>query len=226
MDSSARPGPAPLELAAHRGVRIVYVAGTGFGGTLFAVDGATGDLLWERPVSSGDHSSPVVTEDSVYLSFRQGIAVSLRLSDRRAQQWQRVPNGSGGGGRTPVLHDGRLYVETSTTAPSSTRHREEARPLAPRGVAPGSTPGRGYFVEQDEPSLATLRARSCGGRGRSRRSTRRRSSQGVTSTSAASRLCTPTGSPTEPMSGVGRRAAAQRHERGPVEPVLRRHHHR
>ena len=50
----------------HEG--IVYVGGSGIGGTLYAVDASEGDLLWSKSIMNSDHSSPAVAGDAVYLS--------------------------------------------------------------------------------------------------------------------------------------------------------------
>jgi outer membrane protein assembly factor BamB len=88
---------------------IVYVGGAGHGGTLYAVDSATGDLLWIGGVANGDHSSPALSEDGVHLSYACAATFTFnRASGLRL--WSYVPNCTGGGGRTPVYYRGRLYV--------------------------------------------------------------------------------------------------------------------
>ena len=53
----------------------VCVGGAGSGGTVYAVDGATGALRWTASVENGDDSSPVVTDDAVYVSYACGFGV-------------------------------------------------------------------------------------------------------------------------------------------------------
>ncbi len=87
----------------------VYVGGAGSGGTLYAVDGANGAVLWTKSVSNGDQSSPVVTPGGVYVSY-----VCQHVSDfdpaSGALLWQYQGNCSGGGGKTAALFAGRLYA--------------------------------------------------------------------------------------------------------------------
>jgi outer membrane protein assembly factor BamB len=91
----------------HGGV--VYTAGAGSGGTLYAVDAATGALQWTAAVSNGDHSSPAVTDDGVYVSY--ACEVTYRFNPAGgARQWIHTTGCSGGGGRTPVVHGDRVYV--------------------------------------------------------------------------------------------------------------------
>ena len=89
---------------------IVYTSGAGFGGTLYAVDAATGSLLWREPVAGGDGSSPAVDGSRVYTSY---ACPNVHVFDKLRGElvWEYRPGCSGGGGRTPVLHDGRLYVQ-------------------------------------------------------------------------------------------------------------------
>jgi outer membrane protein assembly factor BamB len=48
---------------------IVYTGGAGGGGTVYAVDETNGAVLWTMPVENGDHSSPAVTLESVFVSY-------------------------------------------------------------------------------------------------------------------------------------------------------------
>src|SRR5207237_4327777 len=48
---------------------VVYVGGAGSGGTLYAVQETNGNVLWTGSVENGDHSSPTVSNDGVYVSY-------------------------------------------------------------------------------------------------------------------------------------------------------------
>jgi outer membrane protein assembly factor BamB len=86
----------------------VYVGGAGSGGTLYAVDEATGTTKWTAPVMNGDDSSPAVDADGVYVSYACEQAYRFALDGTLA--WHHNTGCEGGGGRTAVLHAGKLYV--------------------------------------------------------------------------------------------------------------------
>ncbi len=87
----------------------VYVVGAGSGGTLFALDASNGTVKWSGGVMNGDHSSPAVTDDGVYVSFACGVTYRFDPLTG-ASTWVRRTGCEGGGGSTPVVHDGRVYV--------------------------------------------------------------------------------------------------------------------
>jgi hypothetical protein len=52
---------------------VVYVGGAGPGGTLDAIDVATGAPTWTAPVTNGDDRSPAVDEYGVHVSDGCGV---------------------------------------------------------------------------------------------------------------------------------------------------------
>jgi len=88
---------------------IVYTAGAGEGGTVYAVDETNGNVLWTAGVANGNNSSPVVTSKGVYVSY-----VCPNVYDfaplTGTTIWSYSPGCDGGGGNTPVLFGGKLYV--------------------------------------------------------------------------------------------------------------------
>lgn len=93
----------------------VYTAGSGSGGTLYAVDATTGSTLWTQPVINGGNSSPAVSEAGVFVSYACGNTYRFdRLTG--ALLWHFAPGCSGGGGRTPALRDGTLFARHSSTS--------------------------------------------------------------------------------------------------------------
>lgn len=88
---------------------VIYTSGAGFGGTVYAVNADSGAVLWTAPVANGDKSSPAVTSDGVYVSYSCPNVYKLNPATG-AQIWHYSPGCSGGGGRTPALFNGRLYV--------------------------------------------------------------------------------------------------------------------
>jgi outer membrane protein assembly factor BamB len=86
----------------------VYVGGAGSGGTLYAVDEDTGSTTWTADVANGDHSSPAVDDTGVYVSY--ACEQTYKFSLTGELNWRHSTDCAGGGGRTPVLHDGKVYV--------------------------------------------------------------------------------------------------------------------
>lgn len=93
----------------------VYVGGAGTGGTLYAVDEATGTTTWTASVMNGDDSSPAVDADGVYVSYACEQAYRFDLAG--ALVWHHTTDCEGGGGRTPVLHDGSVYIRDDAGKP-------------------------------------------------------------------------------------------------------------
>lgn len=88
---------------------VVYISA---GLNVRAVNAVTGAILWSASVINGDNSSPAVTNDGVYVSYACPNVYKLNPANG-AKIWHYAPGCSGGGGRTPVLHNGRLYVRDS-----------------------------------------------------------------------------------------------------------------
>jgi outer membrane protein assembly factor BamB len=94
----------------------VYVTGAGSGGTLYAVRESTGALRWSQQLGgSGDHSSPALSDTGVFVSFSCGAVQGF---DRASGDplWSDHGDCSGGGGKTAVYHDNRLYARDPTTS--------------------------------------------------------------------------------------------------------------
>ncbi len=96
----------------------VFVGGAGSGGTLYAVSEMNGAVLWTAAVLNGDASSPALSDDGVFVSYTCPNVYKFDRSLATAL-WHFGPSGcSGGGGRTPVYYQGRLYVRDATSKPS------------------------------------------------------------------------------------------------------------
>jgi outer membrane protein assembly factor BamB len=94
---------------------IVYDSGAGTGGTLYANNERTGALLWKQPVANGDNSSPAVDGSNVYVTYPDNYYAFNR--DTGAPVWHDYLNGDGGGGRTPVVADGHVFVRDWAASP-------------------------------------------------------------------------------------------------------------
>ena len=89
---------------------VVYVSGSQ---RVFAVNADTGVVLWTKSVVNGDTSSPAVTSDGLWVSYACPNVYKLNPTTG-AQIWLYWPNCSGGGGKTPALYEGRLYVRDNS----------------------------------------------------------------------------------------------------------------
>lgn len=87
----------------------VYTGGAGSGGTVYAVRESDGALVWTASVENGDNSSPVVTPSGVYVSYVCPQTYKFNPTTGK-QIWHYSGLCEGGGGATPVLYNGLLYV--------------------------------------------------------------------------------------------------------------------
>jgi outer membrane protein assembly factor BamB len=91
---------------------VVYTGGAGSGGTVYAVRETDGQVLWTGSVANGDDSSPAVDSDHMYVSYACSQAYSFATAGG-ALAWHHSTGCEGGGGKTPVLYDGKLYIRDS-----------------------------------------------------------------------------------------------------------------
>src|SRR3954451_4601821 len=91
---------------------VVYAGGAGSGGTVYAVRESDGHVLWTNSVMNGDDSSPAVDSAHMYVSYACNQAYSFGLASG-ALAWHHTSGCEGGGGKTTVLYDGKLYVRDS-----------------------------------------------------------------------------------------------------------------
>jgi outer membrane protein assembly factor BamB len=131
---------------------IVYVGGAGSGGTLYATNESNGALLWSQPVANGDNSSPAVDGSNVYVTYPDNYYAFDRSTG--APVWHDYLNGDGGGGRTPVVADGHLFIRDWAGSPliASAATGATQGPLAST-TAPAIAGGAAYEMES-----GTLRA--------------------------------------------------------------------
>src|SRR5439155_23349038 len=88
---------------------VVYASGSGSGGTLTAVNAATGGINWTASINNGDIDAPSVDDTGVYTSHDCDTA---KYSLTGVRLWT-IPSGcSGGGGKNATLDvaNHRLYV--------------------------------------------------------------------------------------------------------------------
>ena len=83
---------------------VVYTANA----LLSAVSETTGSVEWSRPVENGDHSAPSVDSTGVYVSYAGEL--SYKFSTGGVLLWNHSNNIEGGGGRTTVVHNSKVWV--------------------------------------------------------------------------------------------------------------------
>jgi outer membrane protein assembly factor BamB len=86
---------------------IVFVGGSGFAGTLYALDEKSGTVLWTELVQNGEFSIPAVTPDGVYVSYSCWTYDFRPLTGETI--WSDNEGCEGGGGATPVVSNGVAY---------------------------------------------------------------------------------------------------------------------
>jgi outer membrane protein assembly factor BamB len=97
---------------------VVYIGGSGGGGTLYAVDESNGDILWTRGVENGDDSSPALSADSVFVSYSCTQSYAFSRSDG-APIWHYAGACTGGGGRTVAYYRWHVYVRDIFSRPGN-----------------------------------------------------------------------------------------------------------
>jgi outer membrane protein assembly factor BamB len=140
----------------------VYVGGSGEVGTLYAVDETSGSVIWTQSVEGGDNSSPAVSSAGVYVSY--GCGVYAFAPTTGASLWHNSYC-VGGGGRTPALFGGHLYVRElglgSVNAEIDAQTGAFVRSFT-AGPIPAFSGSRGFFLDDTTPQAIdisnTLRA--------------------------------------------------------------------
>jgi outer membrane protein assembly factor BamB len=91
---------------------MVFTGGAESGGTVYGVDETNGQVLWTMPVENGDSSSPAVIGGNVYVSYACPQSYAFNAATGQ-QLWHYSSCCEGGGGTTPVVHAGQVYVRDS-----------------------------------------------------------------------------------------------------------------
>jgi outer membrane protein assembly factor BamB len=93
---------------------VIYISGSGSGGTVYAVSEADGRVRVHADVLGGD-GTPAVDDTGVYVSYAGPQDYRFSLGGRL--MWQHKGCCSGGGGSTPVLHGNYAYARGSGMPP-------------------------------------------------------------------------------------------------------------
>jgi outer membrane protein assembly factor BamB len=86
---------------------VVYAAGAGVGGTVYAVSESTGSVLWTQQVFS--NSSPALSDTDVYVYGACGPVYALDQATGQPQ-WTTAGSGPCGADATPVYSSGLVYA--------------------------------------------------------------------------------------------------------------------
>ena len=98
---------------AYRG--IVYAVGSGVESTVFAVDVASGKMLWATKII-GNGIAPAVTDDGVYVT---GLLQAYKLDPYSGTLiWHYVGPGSGGGQLTAAVYANQVYMRGFAGTPN------------------------------------------------------------------------------------------------------------
>ena len=76
------------------------------------------ELLWTMDVENGDHSSPAVTQGKVFVSYACPQSYAFNAVNGQ-QLWHYSSCCEGGGGKTPVVHAGQVYVREDFCDPTN-----------------------------------------------------------------------------------------------------------
>jgi outer membrane protein assembly factor BamB len=95
---------------------MVYTSGSSYGGTIYGVSEATGQVIWSVFLPDGaDKSSPAVNSAGLYVSYACQEDFRFRLDGVLA--WRDYNDCYGGGGSTTALHDGFVYARGAYDTP-------------------------------------------------------------------------------------------------------------
>jgi outer membrane protein assembly factor BamB len=87
---------------------LLYLAGAGEGGTLYAVNESNGSVQWTQSVENGDNSSPTLGENGVYVTYP---CQYYKFAPATGQIiWHDSGDCEGGGGKTSVWYQSQLFV--------------------------------------------------------------------------------------------------------------------
>lgn len=123
----------------------IYVSGLF---TIYAVSALDGSVKWSTPNAGGDQSSPAVTTTAAYVSYACGDAWALSPSTG-AVIWHRTSSCFGGGGRTPVFYNERVYIRDPFLGGENIAlDSGTGIPVAenPAGTAPAFHGSTGFFL--------------------------------------------------------------------------------
>jgi outer membrane protein assembly factor BamB len=143
---------------------VVYVGGAGSGGTVYAVDESTGDVLWTQSVENGDHSAPTITPYGVVVGYACFQVYDLGFPDGSVV-WHHSTGCEGGGGSTTAYYSDSIFARGDSGEPSADiLNAATGSDIGSytNGPIPAFSGTSGFFLENGtlrERDLSTMRAR-------------------------------------------------------------------
>ncbi|MGH8265109.1 MAG: PQQ-binding-like beta-propeller repeat protein, partial [Steroidobacteraceae bacterium] len=131
---------------------VLYVGG----GTLNAIDESNGNHFWKAYASGSADSSPTVSDDGVFVSYPCQVYKFERFSNRNL--WHYDGGCSGGGGKTSVYGNGRLYVRDYFSDQIFDAGTGTLLGTYVTQTIPAITGDTGYFLTFDTDNRGTLKA--------------------------------------------------------------------
>jgi outer membrane protein assembly factor BamB len=110
--SAQTPGQSGISSPPSAAAGVVYTSAAGSDGTVDAYSESTGALQWTAPVAGGDASSPAIASNGIFVSYVCPQTYDFQPGTG-TQIWHFDGPCAGGGGSTPVLYDGLLFVGDS-----------------------------------------------------------------------------------------------------------------
>jgi outer membrane protein assembly factor BamB len=92
---------------------LVYVNGLESGGDTVALDERTGAIVWDNHTFDGTNGAVAVADGVVY-EIEGCLQVHAWTAGTGAERWSHATGCTGGGGTTPAVYQGRLYVRDTT----------------------------------------------------------------------------------------------------------------
>jgi len=103
------PGQYSFSSATTARNGMAYTGGAGGGGTVYALQESTGQLVWTGSVENGDSSAPAVTDDGVYVSYV--CPQTYRFDPKTGQQiWHYSGGCEGGGGDNAAVYHNLVFA--------------------------------------------------------------------------------------------------------------------
>ena len=124
---------------------LVYVNGLEAGGDTVALDERTGAIVWDNHTFDGSDSAVAVADGVVY-EIEHCLQVHAWEAASGAEKWKYATTCTGGGGTTPTVYEGRLYVRDTTNTIFDANNGSVVGTFA-TSLPPAFANGIGYYLQ-------------------------------------------------------------------------------